>query len=60
MEVNGQFHVPAALSPGEIASGTHWIGGWVDPRSGLDSVEKRDENLASVGNGTLAVEPRNG
>jgi hypothetical protein len=21
--------------------GTHWIGGWVDPRIGLDDVEKR-------------------
>jgi hypothetical protein len=21
--------------------GTHWIGGWVDPRTGLDDVEKR-------------------
>jgi hypothetical protein len=20
---------------------THWIGGWVDPRAGLDNVEKR-------------------
>jgi hypothetical protein len=21
--------------------GTHWIGGWVDPRAGLENVEKR-------------------
>jgi hypothetical protein len=27
--------------PGEIAPSTHWIGGWVDPRAGLDSVKKR-------------------
>jgi hypothetical protein len=26
---------------GERASGTHWIGGWVGPRAGLDYVEKR-------------------
>jgi hypothetical protein len=26
---------------GERAPGTHWIGGWVDPRAGLDDVEKR-------------------
>jgi hypothetical protein len=26
--------------PGEIAPGTHWIGGWVGPRTGLDDVEK--------------------
>jgi hypothetical protein len=25
----------------ERAPGTHWIGGWVDPRAGLDDVEKR-------------------
>jgi hypothetical protein len=24
----------------ENASGTHWIGGWVDPRDSLDDVEK--------------------
>jgi hypothetical protein len=28
-------------SPGCFTSGTHWIGGWVDPRAGLDDVEKR-------------------
>jgi hypothetical protein len=25
----------------EIAPGTHWPGGWVGPRTGLDTVEKR-------------------
>jgi hypothetical protein len=25
----------------ERPSGTHWIGGWVDPRPGLGNVEKR-------------------
>jgi hypothetical protein len=29
-----------AFIPGEIAPSTHWIGGWVDPRAGLDDVEK--------------------
>jgi hypothetical protein len=38
--VSGQHHVPAAL-PREKAPGTHWIGGWVDPRASLDDVEKR-------------------
>jgi hypothetical protein len=28
-------------TPGEIAPGTHWIGGWVGPRAGLDDVETR-------------------
>jgi hypothetical protein len=27
--------------PGERAPGTHWTGGWVDPRTGLDDVKKR-------------------
>jgi hypothetical protein len=27
------------FTPGERAPGTHWIGGWVGPRAGLD-VEK--------------------
>jgi hypothetical protein len=31
----------SASRPGERASGTHWVGGWVDPRAGLDDVEKR-------------------
>jgi hypothetical protein len=35
--MSGQLHAPAALPPG-----THWIGGWVDPRAGLDDVEKRN------------------
>jgi hypothetical protein len=33
--------VPWSLCPGEIASGTHWIGSCVGPRSGLDSVTGR-------------------
>jgi len=41
MEVSGQLHVPAAVPPGEIAPGTHWFGGWVGPRVGLDTVVKR-------------------
>jgi hypothetical protein len=27
--------------PGETAPGTHCIGGWMDPRPGLDVIEKR-------------------
>jgi hypothetical protein len=30
-----------SLYPRERAPGTHCIGGWVDPRAGLDDVEKR-------------------
>jgi hypothetical protein len=32
---------PDRFIPGEKAPGTHWIGGWVDPRAGLDDMEKR-------------------
>jgi hypothetical protein len=27
---------PGRFTPGERAPGTHWIGGWVDPRTELD------------------------
>jgi hypothetical protein len=29
------------FNPKESAPGTYWIGGWVDPRAGLDDVEKK-------------------
>jgi hypothetical protein len=28
------------FTPGERTPGTHWIGGWVDPRAGLEDLEK--------------------
>jgi hypothetical protein len=37
MGVNGQRHAPAALCPGERTPGTHCTGGWVDPRTGLNT-----------------------
>jgi hypothetical protein len=40
MEVSGQLHAPVALPLGERAPGIHWIGGWVNPRVGLDDWEK--------------------
>jgi hypothetical protein len=33
---------PGRFTPGERTRGTPWIGGWVDPRAGLDDVEKRE------------------
>jgi hypothetical protein len=33
---------PGRFTPRERAPGTHWIGGWVDPRASLDDVENRD------------------
>jgi hypothetical protein len=35
----GQRHASASLPPGKRA-GTHFIGGWVGPRAGLDVCEK--------------------
>jgi hypothetical protein len=31
---------PRCFTTGERAPGTHWIGGWVGPRAGLDDMEK--------------------
>jgi hypothetical protein len=31
---------PLPLYPRERTPGTHFIGGWVDPRAGLDDMEK--------------------
>jgi hypothetical protein len=36
LEVSGQHHIPAALP-----LGTHYVGGWVFLRVGVDTVEKR-------------------
>jgi hypothetical protein len=41
MEVSDQLHAPTTLLLEKISIGTHWIGGWVGPRSGLGAVEKR-------------------
>jgi hypothetical protein len=38
MEVNGQLHAPAALPPVKQLPSIHCIGGWVDPRAGLNAV----------------------
>jgi hypothetical protein len=32
---------PSCFAPREIATGTHWLGGWVGLRAGLDTVQKR-------------------
>jgi hypothetical protein len=36
MGVSGQRHAPDAIYLQEKTPGTHWIGGWVDLRAGLD------------------------
>jgi hypothetical protein len=54
MEVNGQFHAPVVLSLGKIATGTHSIGGGVNPTAGLDGVVK-SKISAPAGNRTLVI-----
>jgi hypothetical protein len=39
--VNGQLHAPAALPLEKEPPSIHWIGGWVNPRAGLDDAEKK-------------------
>jgi hypothetical protein len=41
MGVSGQHHAPAALYPQGIGPSTHWTGGWVGPRAGLDTEARR-------------------
>jgi len=40
MELSGQLH-----APGDRATGTHWIGGWVGLRASMDAVAKRKNSL---------------
>ena len=39
MEISGHLQAPADL-PLRKNLGTHWIGGWVGPRDGLNGQEK--------------------
>jgi hypothetical protein len=32
---------PGRITPDERVPGTHWLGGWVGPRAGVDDVDKR-------------------
>jgi hypothetical protein len=41
MEVSGQLHAPAALTPGKEPSGIHWIGSWVGPSASLDTASRK-------------------
>jgi hypothetical protein len=41
LKVSGQLHTLSALSLRERFPGTHWLGCWVGPITGLDDVEKR-------------------
>jgi hypothetical protein len=33
---------PCRCTPRERAPSTHWLGGWVGPRTGLDMVSKKE------------------
>jgi hypothetical protein len=56
MGVSGQRHAPAALYPrGKDPPGTHWIGGWVGPRAGLDA-GLEEKSSAPVGDRTPVVQ----
>jgi hypothetical protein len=35
--VSSQIHTPTGFSPRETTPGTHWLGGWLDLRAGLDT-----------------------
>jgi hypothetical protein len=54
MEASGQLHAPAALFRGEEPPSTHWVGGLVGFRAGLDVGAKR-KIPPSAGNRTLVV-----
>jgi hypothetical protein len=43
---------PGRFTPGERAPGTHWIGGWVDPRAGLDVKKRKFLTLPGLELGT--------
>jgi hypothetical protein len=45
----------SASRPERKTPGTHWIGGWVGPRTGMDVVEEK--HLAPAGNPTPTVQP---
>jgi hypothetical protein len=60
MDVCGQGHAPAALTTGETVRGIPCIGGRVDPRTGLNAVEKRNISCSCQESEAIspAVKPR--
>jgi hypothetical protein len=59
MEANGQVVAPARFFPKESASGTHCIGEWVGPATGMEAVMKRKiPFIAPVGNRTPVIKPK--
>jgi hypothetical protein len=56
MEVSGQNHAPAALTSGRD-HGTHWTGGRVGPKTGLEVLEKIQPHFALLGFTPRTVQP---
>jgi hypothetical protein len=52
--MGGSF-TPPPLYRRKRAYGTHWIGGWVNPRADLDDVEKRKEISVAVAVAVVVV-----
>jgi hypothetical protein len=48
---------PGHFTPRERSPGTHWIGGWVGPRAGLDAVVKRKIPYPLPGLKPLIIQP---
>ena len=59
MEVGGQRHALAALPPGK-RPGTHFTGGWVGHRAGLDGCGGRYVTPVNVGMGYHCDEQKSG
>jgi hypothetical protein len=57
MEVSGPTSRPGRFIPRKSALGTHWIGGWVGPRAGLDAVVKRKNSQPLSGLEHLIIQP---
>jgi hypothetical protein len=45
------------FTPEEKSPGTHWTGGWVDPRAGLDDVEKIPDPTGARTRTSRVVQP---
>lgn len=46
MDISGQLHDLAALPPGNKAPNAHRTGGYVDPKAGMDALEKRKQKVS--------------
>jgi hypothetical protein len=54
--MSGQLHAQATFTPGGVPC-IHSIGGWVDPRAGLDDVEKILDSTRDSNSDLTVVQP---